>query len=82
MITVYELIGLILLVALIIGYEVFSRKHEMKKILDHIDHYGGEVDLISRIASREHIYSVEYFVDDKRVSKVVKFTFTFEEIWY
>ena len=77
-----EPIMILLLLGLGILFELYWRKNDKKKINAYVERIGGKVYYISKLTYREHIYSVEYYIGEEKLSKTVKFTFTQEEIWY
>jgi len=74
-------LGLISL-SLFLILESLWRRNDRKKIYAYIDQKGGEVNSIQNIAMKQHVYSVEYTLNDEKMSKTVKFTILQEEIWY
>lgn len=69
---------ILFLIALIILIELYDkrwkpRKHE-KMINEYINKSGGVVYAIERFGDSGNLYIVDYSLDNKRVSSVVKFT--------
>lgn len=78
----FDIISALFLFSLVVVFEVYWRWNDKRKIEAYIKRIGGTVHYITKLSFREHIYSVEYYFDDKKHSKTVKFSFTQDEYWY